>query len=65
MLRLALHAAGQLLALEAYAALLGYLGGKAFADNHTTAFLVAFGGAIGVTILTEVVRHYRKSSVPA
>ena len=49
----------------AYAALLGYLGGKAFADNHTTAFLVAFGGAIGVTILTEVVRHYRKSSVPA
>ena len=29
-----------------YAALLGFLGGKAFADNHTLAFLVAFGCAL-------------------
>jgi membrane-associated protein len=42
-----------------YAALLGYFGGKAFADDHTTAFLVAFGTAIGITFVIEVVRHFR------
>lgn len=42
-----------------YAALLGYLGGKAFEDNHTLAFLVAFGAAISVTVLIEIVRHVR------
>lgn len=42
-----------------YAALLGYFGGKAFEDDHTTAFLVAFGSAIGITIVIEVVRHFR------
>ena len=42
-----------------YAALLGYFGGKAFADDHTTAFLVAFGTAIGMTVLIEVFRHFR------
>jgi len=41
-----------------YAALLGYFGGKAFADDHTTAFLVAFGTAIGITVVIEVVRHF-------
>lgn len=45
-----------------YAALLGYFGGKAFADDHTTAFLVAFGTAIGITVVIEVVRHFRDSS---
>lgn len=42
-----------------YAALLGYIGGKTFEENHTAAFLVAFGGALGVTIVIEVVRHLR------
>jgi membrane protein DedA with SNARE-associated domain len=42
-----------------YAALLGYIGGKAFEDNHTMAFLVAFGAALGMTVLIEVVRHVR------
>lgn len=42
-----------------YAAGLGYFGGKAFEDDHTTAFLVAFGAALGVTVLIEVVRHLR------
>jgi membrane protein DedA with SNARE-associated domain len=42
-----------------YAALLGYIGGKAFEDNHTLAFLVAFGAALGMTVLIEVVRHVR------
>lgn len=32
-----------------YAALLGYIGGKTFGDNHTLAFLVAFGAALAAT----------------
>lgn len=42
-----------------YAALLGYIGGKAFEDNHTMAFLFAFGAALSVTVIIEVVRHFR------
>lgn len=42
-----------------YAALLGFIGGKAFEDNHTLAFLVAFGAALGMTVLIEIVRHLR------
>lgn len=48
-----------------YAALLGYIGGKAFEDNHTRAFLVAFGAAIGMTVLIEVVRHLRHRGTTA
>jgi membrane protein DedA with SNARE-associated domain len=40
-----------------YAAMLGYVGGKAFEDNHTVAFLVAFGAALAVTVVIEVIRH--------
>ena len=39
-----------------YASLLGFIGGKSFADNHTKAFLIAFAGAFGVTIIVEVFR---------
>lgn len=42
-----------------YAALLGYIGGQAFQDNHTLAFLLAFGAALGVTAVIEIVRHLR------
>lgn len=42
-----------------YAALLGYIGGQAFEDNHTLAFLVAFGAALGMTAVIEIVRHFR------
>ena len=42
-----------------YAAGLGYFGGKAFEDNHTKAFLVAFSASIAITIVVEVVRHVR------
>ncbi len=42
-----------------YAALLGYFGGKAFEDNHTKAFIVAFSAALGITVVIEVVRHLR------
>jgi membrane protein DedA with SNARE-associated domain len=43
-----------------YAALLGFIGGKTFADNHTVAFLVAFGCALGVSALIEVIRRLRE-----
>ena len=42
-----------------YAALLGFIGGKAFEDDHTKAFLLAFAAAISLTLVIEVVRHTR------
>ena len=42
-----------------YAALLGYIGGQAFEDDHTLAFLVAFGAALAMTGLIELVRYVR------
>ena len=44
---------------ESYAALLGFVGGKTFEDNHTLAFVVAFTTAVSITVLIEVVRHVR------
>jgi membrane protein DedA with SNARE-associated domain len=44
-----------------YAALLGRIGGAAFKDNHTKAFLLAFGLAIATNLVIEVTRHYLKS----
>jgi membrane protein DedA with SNARE-associated domain len=43
-----------------YASLLGFIGGKSFADNHTKAFLIAFTSAFSVTIVIEVVRAVLK-----
>ncbi len=43
-----------------YAALLGRIGGEAFKDNHTKAFMFAFGLAIGTNVIIEVTRHYLK-----
>lgn len=42
-----------------YAGLLGYLFGNRFKDDHTTAFLLAFGSALSITIVIEIVRHIR------
>jgi membrane protein DedA with SNARE-associated domain len=42
-----------------YAAGLGAIFGQTFSDNHTVAFLLAFGAALSVTIIIEVVRHVR------
>ncbi len=42
-----------------YAAVLGAIFGQQFQDNHTAAFLLAFGCAVSITILVEVVRHVR------
>lgn len=43
-----------------YAAALGYIGGKAFKDNHTAAFIVAFALALAINGIIELVRHFRK-----
>ena len=42
-----------------YAGLLGYIFGNRFEDDHTTAFLLAFGTALSITIVLEIVRHVR------
>ena len=47
-----------------YAALLGYIGKDRFKDNHTAAFLFAFGAAVSITIVIEVVRHVRSQGKP-
>ena len=50
-----------------YAALLGFIGGKAFEDDHTKAFLVAFVAAISATVVIEVGRHLlerKKAATP-
>lgn len=39
-----------------YAAGLGFLFGQAFEDNHTAAFWLAFGTALSITMLVEVIR---------
>ena len=43
-----------------YAAILGYVFGSQFEDDHTKAFLLAFGAALAVTLLIEVVRYGKK-----
>lgn len=43
-----------------YSALLGRIGGAAFENNHTKAFVTAFGLAIGTNVLIEIARHFRK-----
>ncbi|MEO6123961.1 MAG: DedA family protein [Ilumatobacteraceae bacterium] len=43
-----------------YGAGLGYFFGNQFKDDHSKAFLIAFGTAIGFTFLLEIVRHARR-----
>lgn len=42
-----------------YAAGLGFAFGATFEDNHTLAFLLAFGAALAVTVVLELIRHVR------
>jgi membrane protein DedA with SNARE-associated domain len=42
-----------------YAAGLAYVVGQPFKDNHTAAFWVAFGTALAVNVVIEIVRHLR------
>jgi membrane protein DedA with SNARE-associated domain len=44
-----------------YAAVLGFLFGQAFEDNHALAFWFAFGTALGITALVELIRWLRDS----
>lgn len=39
-----------------YAGGLGFIFGERFEDDHTTAFYLAFGAALGITVLIEIVR---------
>ncbi|MFZ9805103.1 MAG: DedA family protein [Ilumatobacteraceae bacterium] len=39
-----------------YAALLGFIGGKSFEENHTLAFIIAFVTAFSITALIELIR---------
>jgi membrane protein DedA with SNARE-associated domain len=48
-----------------YAALLGYVFGNRFQDDHTMAFLLAFGAALAVTLLLELIRWLRHRHSPA
>ena len=43
-----------------YATMLGYLGGSTFEESPFKGFLLAFGIALLVTVMVEVVRWYRK-----
>lgn len=43
----------------AYAALIGFFFGEVFKDDHTTAFWLAFGTALSITGLIEIVRWLR------
>jgi membrane protein DedA with SNARE-associated domain len=43
-----------------YAALLGFIGGRSFEENHTLAFIIAFVSAFSITALIEVVRWLLK-----
>ena len=47
-----------------YAGGLGFIFGNRFKDNHTAAFLLAFGAALSITIVIEVVRHIRSKGKP-
>jgi membrane protein DedA with SNARE-associated domain len=50
-----------------YAALLGRIGGEAFKDDHTKAFVLAFALAISTNILIEIARHihHKRKTVAA
>jgi hypothetical protein len=45
---------------SSYAGLLGYAFGDRFEDDHTRAFWWAFGTALSVTVVIEVVRFVRE-----
>ena len=47
-----------------YCSLVGYIGGKAFEDNPLKGVVLGIGLALGVTLIVEVVRHYRVKRRP-
>jgi membrane protein DedA with SNARE-associated domain len=57
--RFALYDGIAAVAWASYAALIGYLGGKAFEDNPLWGLLLGFGIAAAVFVIVELVRRYR------
>lgn len=47
-----------------YAAIIGFFFGEIFEDNHSTAFWLAFGTALGITLLIELIRFLRHRNQP-
>ncbi len=47
-----------------YAAIIGYAFGDLFEDDHSKAFWLAFGTALSITGLIEIVRWYRHRNEP-
>ncbi len=47
-----------------YAAILGFIFGQTFEDNHTLAFWLAFGAAMSITALIELIRWARDARRP-
>jgi len=47
-----------------YAAIIGFFFGGIFEDNHALAFWLAFGTALSITGLIEIVRWYRHRNEP-
>ena len=47
-----------------YAAIIGFFFGDLFEDDHSTAFWLAFGTALSITGLIEIVRWYRHRNDP-
>jgi membrane-associated protein len=60
--RFAAFAAGAALGWALYAALLGYIGGRAFEDNPLWGLLVGFGLAAGTFLVVEAARRARARS---
>jgi membrane protein DedA with SNARE-associated domain len=48
-----------------YAGVLGYLFGQTFEDDHTIAFWLAFGTALSITAMIEIIRWIRDRNRPA
>jgi membrane protein DedA with SNARE-associated domain len=48
-----------------YAAILGFIFGQAFEDDHAMAFWLAFGTALGLTAIIELIRWVRHPNVDA
>jgi len=64
-LRFCLFDAVACLIWATYAAVLGFVGGAAFEDNHTVAFIVAFAAALSVSGVIELIRYLRHRNTKA
>jgi membrane-associated protein len=61
-IRFAAFAAAAAVGWASYAALVGYLGGRALEDDPLVGLLIGFGVAAGTVLLIEIVRRARRRS---